>query len=215
MRPFLRRRGRDCGGIEQFGLGDRNEQASAPPRHARQLVRNLGAQVPRKDPYDVRPNLLEAVGVIDGDARPWGKPALLVWVAVDRERQEIRSDAAVVQERVRLARSSVPSDRPALALKVDQCLQDRLLEAGDAVAERRVCRDVGESLAPLDLQEGGDPLARRCHGCVTSVNSERSTVGWKLFDIDHREAVPVENGLHRPERKVREVLVVDRVELVL
>ena len=40
-------------------------------------------------------------------------------------------------------------------------------------------------------------------------------MGWKLFDIDHREAVPVENGLDRPEREVREVLVVDRVELVL
>ena len=48
---------------------------------------------------------------------------------------------------------------------------------------------------------------------MTDVDADRSAVRRQLLDVDHLEAVLAHEMGRRPEREVREVLVVDRVEL--
>ena len=50
---------------------------------------------------------------------------------------------------------------------------------------------------------------------MREINPERSTVRRELFDVDHLQTVPARELIDCYERKVREVLVVDGVELIL
>ena len=73
--------------------------------------------------------------------------AVLVGIAVDGEVEEVGADAAVVEQRVALARRAVAADRLALVLGRDQERQELALRASHLLGERRVGRNVAEAEA--------------------------------------------------------------------
>src|SRR5215212_224096 len=83
-------------------------QTAAPLAYIAQLLADLGSEVPRQHEDIVGAIDRDSVRVVDRNVRTRKEPALLVWTAVDRVRDQVRPDAAVVEQRVSLARSAVP-----------------------------------------------------------------------------------------------------------
>ena len=86
----------------------------------------------------------------------------------------------------------------------------------DALGERRVVGEIVETVAALGFQQllrgvGDDS----CGVVVACVDAQRSAVRGNFLDVEDAEAVGREDAARSGEREVREVLVVDRVELVL
>ena len=107
----------------------------------------------------------------DRDVGPGEEPALLVGVAVDGEVEQVRADAAVVEQRVALARRAVAGDPLALAAPLDEELEQaplRLLDLGreGAVALERVeaqrALALGEASTRRSLADRMPPVDRRC-----------------------------------------------------
>src|SRR5690606_7574471 len=95
----------------------------------------------------------DGLGGVDGDVAARKVLALLVRVAVDRVRQQLGADPAVVQERVALAWRAVASDAQALVVEANQQLQQLALHAGYLGLEPAVARQVVKAGAPLDLPQ--------------------------------------------------------------
>src|SRR5207248_880879 len=74
-------------------------------------------------PPTERARLPDGVRMPDGNLRTWEKPSLLVGASVDSEIKKIRGDAAVIEQRVALARRAIADDAAASALGVDEKLQ--------------------------------------------------------------------------------------------
>ena len=89
-------------------------------RRVRELRRDLAGEVPRQDHDHVRPRLGDPLRRVDRDVRPRRVLALLVRVPVDRVVEEVRADAAVVEQRVALPGRAVADDLLALAPKADR-----------------------------------------------------------------------------------------------
>src|SRR2546426_11551466 len=85
------------------GLGNRDDELTAPLADARHLSHDLVLEIPRQDKHVVGPRLAYLLRRTDRDMAPGKELALLVRVAVHRVWQEIRPDAAVIQQRVGLA----------------------------------------------------------------------------------------------------------------
>ncbi len=67
-------------------------------------------QVPRQNQHVVRTGLTNPFGRKDGNVRAREKLAVLVGIAIDRVVDEVRANAAVVEQRVALARRAVSDD---------------------------------------------------------------------------------------------------------
>src|SRR2546425_11534509 len=122
------------------GLGNRDDELTAPLADARHLSHDLVLKIPRQDQHVVGPRLAYLLRRTDGDMGPRQKLALLVGVTVHGVSQEIRPDAAVVQQSVALAWSSVADDGAALPFGLNQELEQptfgllySLLECGVVV----------------------------------------------------------------------------------
>ena len=64
-------------------------------------------------------------------------------------------------------------------------------------------------------EEGTDARQRRVRRVGTAkINAQRAAMGGKVFDIKHLKAVSGREAIDRHQRKIREMLVIDRVELV-
>ena len=74
---------------------------------------------------------------MDGDVHARREAAVLVGIAIDREVQEVGADAAVVEQRVALARGAVSADALALVLGRDEERQQLALGALHLVARTR------------------------------------------------------------------------------
>ena len=155
---------------------------------------------------------------MDRDVGSRQELALLVRVPVDGEVDEVRPDAAVVEQGVPLARGAIAGDGRALALQPDKEIEDAALGLLHLGREAAVPVDVGEPEGLL-----GRPAAPSPKGAtgwvevplVVGVHPQRSAVRRDLLDVEHLETVPGEDGGDGMEREVREVLVIDGVELVL
>jgi hypothetical protein len=84
------------------------------------LLADFLAQVPREDENVVGPSLGQVFRRIDRNMGAGQEPALLDRAPVDRVGEQVRPDAAVVQERVALARGAVSGHRAALAGRGEQ-----------------------------------------------------------------------------------------------
>src|SRR5258706_3373155 len=81
--------------------------------------------------------------------------------------------------------------------------------------EWRVALDVLKSNFALVGQQCVD--ARQCHLLASSmakINTQRSAMGSKSFDVEYPEIVLACEAINRDQRKIREMLVVNGVELV-
>ncbi len=102
---------------------------------------------------------------------------MLVRAAVDRERQQVLADAAVVEQRVALAGRAVPRDRLALAGGGDQELDQIGLDREDVVGEARVALDRVQPgvlfvFSTLSTRSDGSPAVS------TGVDMTRSEPPW-------------------------------------
>src|SRR5207247_1577673 len=50
---------------------------------------------------------------------------------------------------------------------------------------------------------------------VARIDAQRAAVGGELLDVEEGQSVSGENPLDRQQREIREMLVIDRIELVL
>src|SRR5437773_275941 len=87
---------------------DRDDQPAAPLAHVAELCADLLPQVPRQDEDVVGPGLREPLGRVDRDVRARKELTLLDRAPVNGVLEQVRPDAAVVQQRVALARGAVP-----------------------------------------------------------------------------------------------------------
>src|SRR5919198_2003709 len=203
--------------VKDTNFGDRHDELAAPLADVRHLLDDLVRQVPRQDQHVVRASLADALWMVDRHARPRKELALLVRASVHGEVDEVCSDAAVVEKGVAFPRGAVPSDRLPAILRVDKKFQELSLRLFHALTEAGVrvqTRHPGIDLPPPKLLRA---IGRRMRGVVgmAGVDPQRAAVRRDLVDIEDRQMVRREDPLGRNEREVREVLVVDGVELVL
>ena len=94
------------------GIGTMNlAPQSADMAHLRD---DLVLQVPGQDQDVVGLGLVDRLDRLDRNVHARREAAVLVGIAVDREVEEVGADAAVVEQRVALARRAVAADRLAL-----------------------------------------------------------------------------------------------------
>ena len=211
-RPPLRRsRAR----LEHRRPRDGDDEPRAPLGRVGELLADLAGEVPGQDHDHVRPRLRDPLGRMDRDVRPGRVLALLVRVPVDGVVEEVRPDAAVVEERVALARRPV-ARRPACP-RGEARSAARAARASTRAPPRRTARRSPDRACPARPRGRGASAtaARRLDARVGVLqeDAERPAVARELLDVDEREPVRAEDRLDRVEREVREVLVVDRVVL--
>src|SRR5882724_887061 len=134
-----------------FDLGDGYDELAAPLPDVRHLFHDLVPEIPGQDQDVVRLGLADPVGVEDRHVGARQELALLVRAAIHRVVEEVRPDAAVVQQGVALAGCAVAGDGLALALGSDQEIEELALGLLYLLAERRVA---------IEPREAGDFLAR-------------------------------------------------------
>ena len=84
------------------------------------LRNDLVLQIPRQDQQVIRPRLVDCGYRIDRNVHSWRIAAVLVWVAVDSEIEEISADAAVVEQCIAFAGSAISAHLRALLLALNQ-----------------------------------------------------------------------------------------------
>ena len=184
--------------------------------HEGQLLDQLGPQVPREDEDVVRFVGGYLLGRQDRDAGARGEPAVLVGVAVDRVREQVGPDAAVVEQGVALARGAVADDRLAALGRLDEEPQQVPAHLGHPGGELGV---PGQLLQPgglLPVQHVGHPLGRLAgHLGRPGPQPDGAAVRGQQLDVHERESAARQGPGRGRDRVVLEVLVVDRVVLVL
>src|SRR5262245_22276070 len=96
---------------DRLELGDRKDELSAPGSDVVELFDDLVAQVPRQNEHVIGPRLGQAFGRVDRDVRARQELALFERTPIDGVLDEVRADAAVVQQSVALAGRAVSGDR--------------------------------------------------------------------------------------------------------
>ena len=160
---------------------DRDDELRAPLRGVGELRADLAREVPGQDHDHVGPRLGDPLGRVDRDVRPRRVLALLVRVPVDRVVEEVRPDAAVVEQRVALAGRAVADDLLALAPQPDQELEQRALRLLDTLGEAR--GSVSGSRRPCassrasSSRDGRRPARRPPSACCRKTRSEPPWLG--------------------------------------
>ena len=150
---------------------------------------------------------------------PGQEAALLVRAAVDGEVEEVASrcrssSAACCPSPARRSRRSVA---PWRLSSIRKARSSRLTSGARArrrpgrASRRRVAGRLARARAARDARaRSGTRVAG-----VARVDAQRAAVRRQLLDVEHRRPCGGEDALRREQREVREVLVVDRVELVV
>src|SRR5262245_6082480 len=103
--------------------GNREYQPAAPVPDVVQLLGDLGPEIPRQHEDVVRFGLAEALWRADRDMRPRQELALLDRASVDCVGEQVRPDAAMVEQGIALARGAVTCHRLAMPSRADKELQ--------------------------------------------------------------------------------------------
>ena len=203
-------------------LGRPDHEPAAPLADVGQLLHDLVPQVPGQDEHVVRARLADAPPARgSGCACPGRKRPCLCGLRSTVYVEQVAADAAVVEQRVALGRRAVADDP--LALRAGASMRN--------VEQRRAwsARTCSREAARRSRAGRGRPRARARRssrarsvtGCAASsacrakMRSEPPCVGSSSTSND-RQAVRARRRCSTVEqREVREVLVVDRVELVL
>src|ERR1700722_9321606 len=106
--------------LDNVERGNRVNELPAPGPYVLQLLADLVPQVPRQDEDVVRPRLGQAFRRVDGNVRAGQELPLLDRAPVDRVREQVGPDAAVVEQGVPLAGGAVAGHRPAAGGGVEQ-----------------------------------------------------------------------------------------------
>src|SRR5262249_58406683 len=115
--------------------GDGTDQPAAPRADVVKLLADLVSEVPWQDENIVGPGFGDALGRVDRDVCDREELPLLHRAPVDGVRQQVRPDAAVVEERVSLARGAIAGDGSAVPRGGEQELQEIRLDPQHLVSE--------------------------------------------------------------------------------
>jgi len=144
------------------------------------------------------------------------EPTLLFRVSIGDVGDIHGGDSAVVQERVPLGRCAVGHRGPVLASGLPEEVVYTPAAAVDPCAETGVRGQGVKTGVLFQRADISNPLGRRrADSCVIGPDPEAAPMGRELLDVDHRQVVSGQRVLGREQREVREMLVVDRVELDL
>src|SRR5947208_13001154 len=87
---------------------NRHDELSTSLADMRHLSHDLVFEIPRQDQDVVGPGLGDPIGSKDRNVGSGGELSVLVRVAVDGVVEKVGANAAIVQERVALARCAIP-----------------------------------------------------------------------------------------------------------
>src|SRR3954447_24026247 len=163
--------------IEDLQLRNRDDKARAPGPCIRQLSRDLFPEVPREDEDEGRPGLVQPLRLEDRDVRAGQEASVLVRIAIDRVLEEVRTNTAVVEERVALSGCTVAHDRVARAFRPDQELEERALRLLDARREAAIRFEraiAGLRLKPRKLRDAAG--GRMASVAMAHIEAKRSPV---------------------------------------
>src|SRR5690348_12891628 len=102
---------------------------------------------------------------------------MLVGIAIDREVQQIRADATVVQQRVSFAGRTVTDDSRTLALAPDQQLEQLPFRFGNSPAERGLSRGVASPAAFSIARTRRTPSSSGWLASARQANTRRLPLG--------------------------------------
>src|SRR6266513_722404 len=111
------------GPSEDLDARNRDDEPPSPLVHVRELLSDLVLEIPGQNEDVVRPRFPDRVRVLDGNLRTWKKLALLVRTPINRELDEVGTNATVVEQRVPLPGRPIAHHAKALASSVDEELQ--------------------------------------------------------------------------------------------
>ena len=140
--------------------------------------------------------------------------ALLGLGRIADELHEVRLDAREIQQRVALGRRAIGRDGLALGPRVQQEIEKAVLHRLCAFLERDVKGIVIHAPAAFlgQYRAHGDALG--IGGLdPTGIDAQRPAMGRQLFDVEHPQARVAHDPANGQQRQVREMFVVDRVEL--
>ena len=108
---------------QHLHLGDGDDKPSAPFTDVPHLLDHLFLEIPAEDQDVVRFCVADPLGSEDRNAGSRKEVSLLVRTPVDGVVDEVRTDAALVEQRVALARCTVSDDLLSVAFRGDQELE--------------------------------------------------------------------------------------------
>src|SRR5579859_8184948 len=85
--------------VDDLPSRDRYDELAAPRADARHLLDDLVFEVPGQHEHVVGLRLENPLRRVDRHAHSRDEPALLMWTAVDGVREQVRADAAIVEQR--------------------------------------------------------------------------------------------------------------------
>ena len=123
---------------------------------------------------------------MDRDVHARREAAVLVGIAVDGELEEVGTDAAIVQERVALARRAIAADGLAVALRLDQERQELALGALDLLGKGGIGLEIAETLscARAASRSATAPGRRPGSTGMGEIDPEGAAMGRQLVDVD-------------------------------
>src|SRR4029079_7296367 len=126
------------------------------------------------------------------------------------------ADSGVVEERVALSRRAVAANALSLRLGLDEDGEELLLGALYLAGKIGIGGDSLKPAAALLRQHIGHPDGNREPRVLMSeIDAERSAMRRQSLDVDQREPRGRSKAGHGAEREIGEMLVIDRIELVL
>src|SRR5215469_8958887 len=203
-----------CPHSDDLERGDREYQPAAPRPDVFQLRADLVPEVPRQHENVVGAGLSEPPRRVDRDARTRQVLALLHRTPVDRIRKQVRPDAAVVQQRVPLARGTVACDGLALPGGSEKETGQVSLDLQNFPVKAFMAGNCVQARSVFGIEHVLDLAAWLSRGAQRlCVNTERAAMRVELLDVDYPEAGGSQRAGRRQQGQVGEVLVVDRVVL--
>ena len=136
--------------IKNSRLRDRNDETAAPSSDDAHLLDDLVLEIPWQQQHVIGSSLGDGIGCQDRNAVTRQITALLEDIAIDCEFDNIRSDAAIVQQRIALGGRAIGGDGGATLLQGNEKRQQLSLGVRDALGERRIgCDEVKAGVALL------------------------------------------------------------------
>ena len=132
------------------------------------------------------------------------------------EGQKVGLYAGIVEQGVSLGGGAIGGDGAPGPFALDQIDEQVILDAVSAGLERLIDGQAPESCRFFRLEDRGNGgTGRPGVGGMDAIDAEAAAMGRELFDIPEAQSLGGEHALHRVEREVGEVLVIDGVELGL
>src|SRR5581483_4472042 len=126
-------------------LGDRYDELAAPVTDMGHLRHDLLLDVPGQDEDEIRSGAIDFLGRQYRYMRAGKEEPLLVGVPVDGEVEEVRPNAAVVQQRIALTGRAITGDVLPIPLEIDEESEDPPFGLLHLAPEREVPGDVGDT----------------------------------------------------------------------